>query len=142
MVAGQQLDLEAEGRDLDINQIELIHRSKTGSLISASAMAGALIGGATPDELAAVKEYGDKLGLLFQVTDDLLDVTEGTESLGKTAGKDLASEKATYPKLLGVEKSVTLANALRDEALRSLSTLDRKTDILINLANMVLTRKR
>ena len=142
MVAGQQLDLDAEGQNLDINQIELIHRSKTGALISASATAGALIGGASEEELSAVAKYGDRLGLLFQVTDDLLDVTAGTETLGKTAGKDISSEKATYPKLLGVEESVNLANVLCDEVREALRSIDRNTDILLRLAEMILARKR
>jgi geranylgeranyl pyrophosphate synthase len=141
MVAGQQLDLEAEGRDLSIEQIKLIHRSKTGALISASAMAGAVIGTALEDERSAVAVYADRLGLLFQVTDDLLDVTEATESLGKTAGKDATSQKATYPQQLGVERSVSLAKALCTEACDALSALDRDTGTMKDLARTVLNRR-
>jgi geranylgeranyl pyrophosphate synthase len=141
MVAGQQLDLDAEGRELTIDQINMIHRSKTGALISASAMAGALIGGASLPERSAVSIYADKLGLLFQVTDDLLDVTEVTALLGKTAGKDASSQKATYPQLLGVERSVSLANTLCSEACQALTGLDRNTGTMFDLASMVLTRR-
>jgi geranylgeranyl pyrophosphate synthase len=141
MVAGQQMDLEAEGRDLSIDEINLIHRSKTGALISASAMAGAIIGGASETERSAVSIYADKLGLLFQVTDDLLDVTEATASLGKTAGKDASSQKATYPQQLGVERSVNLANALCSDACQALSALDRNTGTMSDLARTVLTRR-
>src|SRR5256885_1120175 len=88
MVSGQQLDVEAEGKTLPIAEIEQIHRQKTGALFIASAKIGAIIGGAEDDEIAAVGEYSSRLGLLFQVTDDLLDVTQATEMLGKTAGKD------------------------------------------------------
>jgi geranylgeranyl pyrophosphate synthase len=141
MVAGQQMDLEAEGRDLSIDEINLIHRSKTGALISASAMAGAIIGGASETERSVVSIYADKLGLLFQVTDDLLDVTEATASLGKTAGKDASSQKATYPQQLGVERSFNLANALCSDACQALSALDRNTGTMSDLARTVLTRR-
>jgi len=97
MVAGQQLDLDAEGKLLSIDEIERIHEQKTGALISAAAIAGALIGGAADIELTAIKTYAAKVGLLFQITDDLLDVPQATAALGKTAGKDVASQKAAYP---------------------------------------------
>jgi geranylgeranyl pyrophosphate synthase len=142
MVAGQQLDLDAEGENLTIDEIERIHRSKTGALIIVSAMAGALIGKASNDELTAVEQYAQNLGLLFQVTDDLLDITAATESLGKTAGKDISSEKATYPKLLGIDATAKLANELSDKACRALSALQRDTTILKKLAEMLLNRKR
>jgi geranylgeranyl pyrophosphate synthase len=142
MVAGQQLDLEAEGGNLTIGQIERIHRSKTGALITASAVAGALIGEASNDDLIAIEKYAQNLGLLFQVTDDLLDVTAVTESLGKTAGKDVTSQKATYPKLLGVEGTANLANELSDKACQALSTISGDTSTLTKLAEMVLNRKR
>jgi geranylgeranyl pyrophosphate synthase len=103
MVVGQQLDLEAEGRDLTLDEVDQIHVNKTGALIGFAARAGASIAQVS-DELAEdVSAYGEKLGLLFQVTDDLLDVTQPTEKLGKTAGKDLTSEKATYPSIMGID---------------------------------------
>jgi geranylgeranyl pyrophosphate synthase len=142
MVAGQQLDLEAEGRELAITDIEAIHLKKTGALISASVLAGALIGRASEAELAALREYARHLGLLFQVTDDLLDVTAATESIGKTAGKDAASNKATYPQQLGLVGTADLANDLLDKAHRALSRVSKDTSLLDELGTMVLNRKR
>ncbi len=142
MVAGQQLDLDAEGRTLSIDEIEKIHRRKTGALISAAAASGAIIGGASDEELSAVAKYADKLGLLFQVTDDLLDVTQSTEAIGKTAGKDAISEKATYPGHFGVERSLQIAKEFRDDACGALSPLEKDTSLLVELADLVLSRTR
>jgi geranylgeranyl pyrophosphate synthase len=97
MVAGQALDMEAEARQVNGAQLEEIHRLKTGALIVGAARCGALIGAADEDELSAITSYGAQLGLLFQITDDLLDVTASAEELGKTPGKDVRSRKATYP---------------------------------------------
>jgi len=105
-------------------------------------MAGALVAKASKDELTAVELYAQNLGLLFQVTDDLLDVTAATESLGKTAGKDISSEKATYPKVLGMDGTAKLAIKLSEKACQALSTLKRDTTILKKLAEMLLNRKR
>ena len=140
MVDGQQLDLDAEGKTLSIDEIEAIHSRKTGALISAAAEIGAVIGGAGMDETHAIKQYSERLGLLFQITDDLLDVTQGTESLGKTAGKDAASRKATYPGLLGVDGAREKASSLLAEAIVALKLIDRDTTILTDLARMVNTR--
>ena len=142
MVAGQQLDLEAEGQALAIDAIEQIHRGKTGAMISTSARAGAIIGGASDDDLAAIENYASKLGLLFQITDDLLDVTQASEMLGKTAGKDAAAEKATYPSYFGIESTRTMANQIHDEACEALSTIKHDTTLLQQLADLILTRTR
>ncbi len=104
MVAGQQLDLEAEGKSISVEDLKRIHLMKTGALICAAARAGAIIGEANEQEIQAVTNYAAQLGLLFQITDDLLDVTQTTEVLGKTAGKDARAEKATYPDFYGIEK--------------------------------------
>ena len=125
MVTGQHLDLEAEGKELTIDEIKYIHANKTGALIEFSVTAGAMIGHASGDEIEAVAKYGQSLGLLFQITDDLLDVTETTESLGKTAGKDARSEKATYPSVLGVEGTRNLADAVYEDASSALLKLRR-----------------
>jgi geranylgeranyl pyrophosphate synthase len=142
MVAGQQLDLDAEGNHRSIDQIKQIHTLKTGALISAAAKAGAIIGDASEEYLKAVEQYGIRLGLLFQITDDLLDVTQGTETLGKTAGKDAASEKATYPVLYGIDRSRTMARSIFDEAVQSLSSIDRDITSLEELAEMILCRTK
>lgn len=102
MVVGQQLDLEAEGKRLSLAEVEHIHVNKTGALIEFAVCSGALIAGVSDQVMDDVSAYGEKLGLLFQVTDDLLDVTQPTATLGKTAGKDVATAKATYPSILGV----------------------------------------
>ena len=142
MVAGQQLDLDAEGNESSIDLIEKIHRQKTGALISAAATAGAIIGQASDAELAAVAKFAAKLGLLFQITDDLLDVTQATATLGKTAGKDAVAEKATYPGFYGVEKTLTMADTIRDEACGSLSGINRDTSLLSSMADFIVSRTR
>ena len=140
MVSGQQLDLGAEGAEIKIDELENIHRQKTGALITASAVAGATIGGADDPELSAIENYASALGLLFQVTDDLLDVTQATEMLGKTAGKDAAAEKATYPSLVGVKETRVLAERLKVTAADALRRLDRDTSLLAGLVEMVANR--
>jgi len=142
MVAGQQLDLSGEGIDLAINEIEKIHSLKTGALIAASASAGAIIARTSDDELAAIEQYARRLGLLFQITDDLLDVTQGTADLGKTAGKDAAVAKATYPARYGVEETLSMAVAIKNEACSALSNIAKDTSILRDLAGFVLSRTK
>jgi geranylgeranyl pyrophosphate synthase len=102
MVSGQFLDLEAEGQEISTEELRAIHRNKTGALIEFSAVAGAIIGGVNDREENRIREYGRSVGLLFQIVDDILDVTGSTEALGKTAGKDVAAEKATYPAVMGL----------------------------------------
>lgn len=142
MVAGQQLDLDAEGQKVPIKVLEAIHSRKTGALIAVSAKAGALIGGATDDEIAAIEQYASRIGLLFQITDDLLDVTQGSETLGKTAGKDVAADKATYPRQFGVDETRKMANAIRGEAHAALAGVDRDTRLLAWLADLIVKRTR
>ena len=141
MVVGQQLDLDAEGKELSIEEIEHIHRNKTGALISASAESGAIIGGANPDELTAVRLYGERLGLLFQITDDLLDITQTTEELGKTAGKDAAASKATYPAVMGIDAAKRLAEQVHSEVAAAVGGLGRDSELLIEIADFILKRR-
>ena len=141
MVAGQSLDLEAESRDVTGSELERIHRLKTGALIAASAHSGALIAGAKERELEAVTRYGVALGLLFQITDDLLDVTATAEDLGKTPGKDARSRKATYPALYGLEATRTRAQATYDEACAALDSIERPMPILQAIAQFILERR-
>lgn len=140
MVSGQQLDLSAEGTTITLAELENIHRQKTGSLIAASAKAGAMIGGANDAELYAVESYARALGLLFQVTDDLLDVTQSSETLGKTAGKDAAAEKATYPSLLGVDGTRRLASELEASAIAALDGVRQDTSLLHGLVSILANR--
>lgn len=140
MVSGQQLDLSAEGNSLTIDEIEQIHRQKTGALISAAALCGAVIAGAGDDETAAIEQYAGKLGLLFQITDDLLDVTQETGKLGKTAGKDAAAQKATYPAHYGVDETRRMAMAISVAARDALSPIDKDTRLLNELVESIVSR--
>jgi geranylgeranyl pyrophosphate synthase len=141
MVVGQQLDLEAEGRAISIAEIENVHRNKTGALICFSAEAGAIIAGAGAEATTAVSLIGEKLGLLFQIRDDVLDVTETTEALGKTAGKDTASAKATYPAIGGIERTEQLAKQVYEDVREAISKLDVPNQRLIEIANFIITRR-
>ena len=140
MVVGQQLDLEAEGRETSLDDIELIHRNKTGALIRFSAEAGAIIGGADQDEISAISKYGERIGLLFQITDDLLDITRTTEQLGKTAGKDVAADKATYPSLYGIEQTRVLASETHRDALDAIGPLGERAAKLRQIAEFIVSR--
>ena len=140
MVAGQAFDMEAETHQVNSAQLEEIHRLKTGALIVAAARCGAIIGGSSVDELAAVTSYGSHLGLLFQITDDFLDVTATAEDLGKTPGKDARSNKATYPALHGLEETRAAAIDAHHAACDALQQLDRPTDVLHRIADFILNR--
>lgn len=140
MVAGQALDMEAETRQVNGTQLEEIHRLKTGALIVAAARCGAIIGGANKSELAAITSYGSHLGLLFQITDDFLDVTATAEDLGKTPGKDAQSNKATYPGLYGMEETKAAAIQAHRDACDALEQIDRPTDVLRRIADFILHR--
>lgn len=143
MVAGQALDMEAEARQVNASELEEIHRHKTGALIVAATRCGAIIGRASEAELDAVSSYGSHLGLLFQITDDLLDVTASAEDLGKTPGKDAESRKATYPALYGIEESreaAIKAHRTAGEALDRLERLNRATTVLREIADFILHR--
>ncbi len=141
MVDGQQLDLDGEGKTISLEDLEKIHQNKTGAMISASARSGAIIAEANENELNAISNYASKLGLLFQITDDLLDITQTTEVLGKTAGKDLTAEKATYPSIYGIEESQKLAEKVYTEAINELNNLEKPTEILREIAGFILNRK-
>jgi geranylgeranyl pyrophosphate synthase len=142
MVDGQQLDLEAEGVKISVDDLETIHRSKTGALICAAARSAAIIAEASERELKAVSDYASSLGLLFQITDDLLDVTQTTEILGKTAGKDLGAAKATYPGFYGLEETRKLAENVRFQAINSLKIIENDTSSLADLADFILNRRK
>ncbi len=140
MVAGQALDIEGEARAVTGKELEGIHRLKTGALIIASARCGAIIAGVSEQELDAVTAYAAQLGLLFQITDDLLDVTATAEDLGKTPGKDARSLKATYPGLYGLEESQAAAARAHKSACEALERIDRSTETLHKIADFILNR--
>jgi geranylgeranyl pyrophosphate synthase len=143
MVAGQAHDLAAEARaGVSGEELELIHRRKTGALIVAAARAGALVAGAREAELDAVTAYARELGLLFQITDDLLDVTATAADLGKTPGKDARAQKATYPALYGLDAARLRAQDVYAQACAALDPVQRPTDLLRSLARLILERKQ
>jgi geranylgeranyl pyrophosphate synthase len=141
MIGGQLLDLEAEGRQLPLESLEQVHRAKTGALISAAARIGAMAALAGDAHVRAMGEFGDALGLAFQIADDVLDVTATTDQLGKTAGRDQALGKSTYPGLLGVEGAVARARALADESCGYLAAAGLLTPELAALARYVVERR-
>ncbi len=141
MVAGQALDLEAESRDVTGEELEQIHRLKTGALIRASARCGAMIAGANESDLAAITEYATNLGLLFQITDDLLDVTATAEDLGKTPGKDARSRKATFPGVYGMEATHARLEVVHCTTRDALKPLERSQHLLRSIADFILQRQ-
>lgn len=141
MVAGQAHDLDAESREVSPSELERIHHHKTGALIRAAARCGALIAGAGAPELAAVNEYALNLGLLFQITDDLLDVTATAEDLGKTPGKDARSRKATYPALYGMEASHAQLEVVHLAAVSALERIETPAQLLRSIADFILERQ-
>jgi len=142
MVGGQQLDMEGEGRSVTLEELRGIHACKTGALIRGAVRCGALAGGASDAQLAALSRYGEHLGLAFQIADDLLDVTGDAEKLGKATGADAAHVKSTYPALLGVEEAQHLARQTIDAALESLSGFASEADAFRSLAEFVISRDR
>jgi geranylgeranyl pyrophosphate synthase len=141
MVAGQAHDLDAESRVVSGDELERIHRLKTGALISCAARSGAIIAGASRAGLESVTRYSAALGLLFQITDDLLDVIATAEDLGKTPGKDARSRKATYPALYGLDATRERAQTAFNQACAALEEIEKPTQALRAIARLVLERR-
>ena len=141
MIGGQVVDLEAEHKKPDLATLEYIHRSKTAALITASVMSGGIYAEANADQIKRLRTYGQSIGLAFQIVDDVLDVTQTSEQLGKTAGKDTAAEKTTYPALFGIEESIKKADALIDQACNQLDVFGTRADTLKDLARFLVERK-
>jgi geranylgeranyl diphosphate synthase, type II len=142
MVGGQALDIESEKTEIDFNRLRTIHRAKTGALITSSLLAGALAAGATSDQLTNLTQYGEKIGLAFQIVDDILNVTSTTEELGKAAGSDANRGKATYPALFGLADTRLKAEEAASEAVIFLAAFDEKADPLRHLAAYLTTRSK
>jgi geranylgeranyl diphosphate synthase type II len=142
MIGGQVVDLEAEHSKPTAEMLEYIHRSKTAALITASLVSGGLFAGAKDGDVAHLRAFGLAIGLAFQIVDDVLDVTQTSQQLGKTAGKDTASEKVTYPALLGVDASLTKADALVNQAYAELKSFGERADTLKELARYLVERKK
>jgi len=142
MIGGQVVDLEAERTRPDLATLEYIHRSKTAALIGASVISGGVYAGADERAVSSLRSFGQSIGLAFQIVDDVLDVTQTSEQLGKTAGKDTAAEKATYPALFGVDESLKKASELVESALASLDSFGSRADVLKDLARFLVERKK
>jgi len=140
MVGGQSLDVTNENRQYPFEMLQTIHKNKTGALITCSIQVGAIGSGATADEIDKLTIYGDKVGLAFQIVDDLLNATATTEQLGKKAGSDLDRGKATYPAFFGIEETRKLAKQTVKESQAALKSFDHKADPLRALADYIYTR--
>ncbi len=140
MVGGQVVDMESEGREIDLPTLEYIHTRKTGALILASVQSGALLGGADREAFEALSRYAEAAGLAFQVADDILDIVGDQALLGKDVGSDVARGKATYPALLGLEQARQRARELRDLALAALSGFGEQADPLREIARYIVDR--
>jgi geranylgeranyl diphosphate synthase type II len=141
MVGGQMLDLGAEGQQVSLKELETIHRLKTGALLTAAVRAGALVGGGSRAEVTALTAFGEKFGLVFQITDDLLDVEGEAAEMGKSPGMDVKKGKATYPALLGVEKARQWARRLMEEAVDGLAPLGERAEPLREIGRYLLIRR-
>ena len=141
MAGGQAIDLQAVGTDLDLDGLKRMHALKTGALISAAVTMPGLLGNAAPDQLDALKRYGEQVGLAFQIKDDILDVEGETELIGKRQGSDQALNKPTFPALLGLDESRALTRELLDASLVELERLPGDTQLLAHLARFIIERK-
>jgi geranylgeranyl diphosphate synthase type II len=140
LIAGQVLDLEGEGKPTSPKDLKFIHQSKTAALLTASIRLGAMSANATETKLKALTDFGQALGLAFQVIDDILDVTQTSEKLGKSAGKDVAAQKATYPAVFGLERSRAEARRLTEAARAAVKPFGKDSAPLLALADYLLSR--
>lgn len=142
LAGGQVMDLQCEAKsDVTINELKWIHTHKTATLLQVSVASGAIVGGASPEEVIACEQFALNIGLAFQVADDILDVTQSTEELGKTAGKDENTDKTTYPKLLGLDGAKVEAQRLITIAKSSLQPFGKRAVPLLALADFIIDRK-
>ena len=142
MVQGQMLDIASEGRNLSADELKTMHRLKTGALIEASLACGALLGGADQRQTDLLNRYARKIGLAFQVADDILNVEGNPELMGKSTGTDSLREKSTYPSVLGIRASKEFAEKLVQESLQALDAFDKQADPLRAIARYIIERKR
>lgn len=140
MIGGEMTDIECEGKTVDLEIVDYIHYHKTAALIEASLQVGAMLAGAGEKDIAVIRDYGRSIGLAFQIVDDILDIVSTTEELGKDAGSDIEKGKATYPSIMGLEKSRERARELYDESIRALDALQCDTSILRAIAAFIITR--
>jgi geranylgeranyl diphosphate synthase type II len=142
MIGGQVVDLEAEHTKPDLKTLEYIHRSKTAALITASLVSGGIYAGGSDEQIKKLRTFGQSIGLAFQIVDDVLDVTQTSEQLGKTAGKDTNAEKTTYPALFGIDESIKKADSLVNSGCDELDSFGAGADTLKALAHFLVERKK
>ena len=140
MIGGEMTDIECEGKEVNLEIVDYIHYHKTAALIEASLLVGALLAGASEGDMEIIRNYGKSIGLAFQIVDDILDIVSTTEELGKDAGSDIEKGKATYPSIVGLEKSRERAKELYEESIRALDALPYDTQILRAIAAFIITR--
>ena len=139
---GQVVDIINEGnKDISIDELNYMHTKKTGELIRAAVVSGAILAGANEDDIKILSDYGYKLGLAFQIKDDILDVTSSTEVLGKNAKSDIENNKTNYISLFGIEKCINLCESLTNECLSLLESINGDTKALSELTNLLVKRK-
>lgn len=141
MIAGQVMDLEAEGKKIDLETLRLIHRNKTGAMISAAIEFGGIVANVAKRDFDLLQQFGNDIGLAFQIVDDILDVTASQQKHGKTIASDVANCKATYVSLLGLEHAQHMAQAQLESALSALQKISRNTSLLSQLAQLIVFRK-
>ena len=141
MIQGQMLDISSEGKSLSLDQLESMHTLKTGALIEASLRCGAIIGGASRDQILSLDEYAENIGLAFQVADDILNVEGDPKIMGKAAGTDKLRHKSTYPSILGLAESKSLAKKLVNNALQAIKDFDKRSEPLLAIAAYVIERQ-
>ncbi|MGZ8901229.1 MAG: polyprenyl synthetase family protein, partial [Limisphaerales bacterium] len=142
LIAGQVADLEGEGKKISLKELEYIHERKTSALLRCAVRLGGMSANCTEGQLRALSEFGYYVGLAFQVIDDILDVTQTSEQLGKTAGKDVTAQKATYPAVVGLEKSKAIAARLTAQAFAALKPFKGRAVALETLAKYLLERDK
>jgi len=141
MTGGQMIDLISTGKNITLAELEMMHKMKTGAFLRASVVSGAIAGGADSKQLALLEQYASNIGLAFQIVDDLLDLESDSQTLGKTAGKDLAQNKSTYPKLLGISASKERVQSLIKEAKDFVREAGIRTDALSKIADYIIERR-
>ena len=140
MIGGEMTDIECEGKTVDLEIVDYIHYHKTAALIEASLLVGAMLAKASEKDMEIIRNYGRSIGLAFQIVDDILDIVSTTEELGKDAGSDIEKGKATYPSIVGLEKSRERARELYEESIKALDSLTCDTSILRSIAAYIITR--
>ena len=140
MIGGEMTDIECEGKTVDLEIVDYIHYQKTAALIEASLLVGAMLAKASEKDMEIIRNYGRSIGLAFQIVDDILDIVSTTEELGKDAGSDIEKGKATYPSIVGLEKSRERARELYEESIKALDGLKCDTSILRSIAAYIITR--